>query len=143
MDCILRRLPPLDLYQTSQVCTRLRNRCTSNDMWEKHIDQKWGRVIGDVAYKEWRWHIAKAKGEILTNHCIQNESMGSFTGAWPNLCLGSYLKDCSHFSESLCDSFLMALYFSLESGNFWFPAQVYQVNVVIIIILQRFLCGIL
>lgn len=35
----------------SEVSTILRNRCSSNDLWEEHIKQQWGRLTGEVAYK--------------------------------------------------------------------------------------------
>lgn len=47
----------------SEVCTILRNRCRSNDLWEEHIKQNWGRLIGEVAYKQWQWHITIATEE--------------------------------------------------------------------------------
>ena len=131
LDNILKRLSPIELIRMSEVCTTLRDRCRSDDLWDNHIKQKWGRVIGDVAYKEWQWHVtaAKEEGNLLYQMINQNGSLGTFSGAWPMLCLGSYLRDSRHIlSSSLSNSFMMALYISLESGKFWFPAQVYRVS---------------
>ena len=132
LDCILKLLSPMDLTRMSEVCTFLRDRCRSDPLWELHMKQKWGGVIGDVAYKEWLWHITtpKEKGiNQLNQHNNQNGSMGPFSGTWPMLYLRSYLEDCRHLnSSSLANSFMMALYFSLENGNFWFPAQIYRVH---------------
>ncbi|KAK7336450.1 hypothetical protein VNO77_16992 [Canavalia gladiata] len=128
LDCILKRLSPIELIRMSQVCSCLRDKCGSDPMWEDHIKQKWGRVIGKVTYKEWQWHITTAKeGRNLFNQQMnQNGSLGSFSGTWPMLYLGSYLQDSQHLNSSLSNHFMMTLYFNLENGNFWFPAQVYR-----------------
>ena len=132
LDCILKLLSPMELVSMSEVCTCLRDRCRSDPLWEVHIKKKWGGVIGDVAYKEWHWHITttKEKGinQLHQQHNIQNGSLGPFSGTWPMLYLRSYLEDCSHLNTSLANSFMMALYFSLENGKFWFPAQIYRVK---------------
>ncbi|XP_027351102.1 F-box protein At2g41170-like [Abrus precatorius] len=128
LDCILNHLSPIDLIRMSQVCTCLRDKCRSDPLWDNHIKRKWGRVIGDATYKEWQWHItiAREKGNQLNQEINQNGSLGSFSGSWPMLCLGSYLEDCKHLYGSMSNNFMMSLYFSLESGKFWFPAQLYR-----------------
>ncbi|XP_061364790.1 F-box protein At2g26850-like [Gastrolobium bilobum] len=127
LECILKRLSPMELIKMCEVCTCLRDRCRSDHLWDNHVKQKWGRVIGDAAYKEWQWHIttAKEEGNHLNQHIKQKGSLGSFAGAWPMLYLGSYLEDCNHLRR-LSNNFMMTLYFSLESGKFWFSAQVYK-----------------
>lgn len=127
LDCILKHLSPVELCIISQVCSSLRNRCNNDDLWEERIKRKWGRVIGDVAYKEWGYHITTAKEEN-PERVDQNGSLGSFTGDWPNLCLGSYLENYGQLRGSLSNHFMKALYLSLESGRFWFPSQLYRVN---------------
>ena len=130
LDCILKCLSPTELCSMSEVCTSLRDRCGSNHLWEIHIKHKWGRVIGEVAYKEWQCHIRKAKEGSLLSECTNlNGSLGSFNGTWPNLYLGSYLDDCRNLNGRLSNKLMKALYFSLESGRFWFPAQFYKVKV--------------
>ncbi|XP_057718604.1 F-box protein At2g26850-like isoform X4 [Arachis stenosperma] len=140
LDCILKRLSPKELITISQVCTNLRVRCRSDHLWENHIKKKWGKVFGDVAYKEWHWHVTKSKEEkgntfyqMIINHNggDENGSLGTFSGSWPMLCLGSYLIDSKNIlsgqlllSNSLM--MMMALYISLENGKFWFPAQIYR-----------------
>jgi len=131
LECILKLLSPQELVGMSEVCTCLRDRCRSDSLWEIHIKQKWGGVIGDVAFKEWQWHMTAAKEKQL-NHLDkemnQKGSLGSFNGTWPMLYLRSYLEDSTHLNTSLSNSFMMALYFSLENAKFWFPAQVFRVN---------------
>ncbi|KAJ1427861.1 F-box-like domain superfamily [Sesbania bispinosa] len=127
LDCILKGLSPIELCRMSEVCTSLRDKCRSDHLWENHIKHKWGRVISDFAYKEWQLHIKAAKeGNILNQRINLNGSLGSFSGVWPNLYLGSYLEDCWLLNGQWSNNFMMALYFSLESGRFWFPAQVYK-----------------
>jgi len=131
LDCILKLLSPMGLIRMPEVCTFFRDRCGSDPLWEVHMKKKWGGVIGDVAYKEWQRHITKAKEKGINQsnqHNIQNGSVGSFRGNWPMLYLRSYLEDCRHLNSSLVNSFMMTLYFSLENGNFWFPAQTFTVN---------------
>ncbi|KAI4353075.1 hypothetical protein L6164_002050 [Bauhinia variegata] len=111
----------------SQVCTSFRDRCRSDHLWARIIKEKWGRVIGDVAYKEWQWHLTKEKEENLLNQHIQNGSLGSISGVWPNICLGSFLEDFGQLiSCSRKNNFMRSMYISLESGKFWFPAQIYR-----------------
>ncbi|KAH1077602.1 hypothetical protein GYH30_052911 [Glycine max] len=131
LDCILKLLSPMGLIRMPEVCTFFRDRCGSDPLWEVHMKKKWGGVIGDVAYKEWQRHITKAKEKGINQsnqHNIQNGSVGSFRGNWPMLYLRSYLEDCRHLNSSLVNSFMMTLYFSLENGNFWFPAQTFTLR---------------
>lgn len=127
LDLILNQLSPKELCRMLEVCTFLRDKCKSDDLWEKHLKNKWGRVIGEAAYKEWNLHITIAKeGNHRTNN--HNGSLGSFVGVWPNLYLCSYLQDSLLLINShLSNHFMMSLYFSLERGRLWFPAQVYKV----------------
>ncbi|ESW17507.1 hypothetical protein PHAVU_007G244800 [Phaseolus vulgaris] len=128
LDFILKYLSPIDLCTMSMVCVFLKGKCQSDNLWENHIKEKWGRVIGDVVYKEWEWHIGMAKDGVFLKNEQNNQSgsMGSFSGVWPNLYLGSYLEDCKVLNGQQSNNFMMSLYFSLESGSFWFPAQVYK-----------------
>ncbi|XP_047151880.1 F-box protein At2g26850-like [Vigna umbellata] len=129
LDFVLKLLSPVELVIMSEVCTCLRDRCRSDPLWEVHLKQKWGGIFGDVAYKEWQWHITTAK-EKRNNQSNQqnnhNGSLGSFSGTWPVLHLRSYLEDCSRLNSSFRNSFKMVLYFCLENGKFWFPAQIYR-----------------
>ncbi|CAJ2671672.1 unnamed protein product [Trifolium pratense] len=131
LDVILELLSPIELINMSKVCTYLRGKCRSDHLWENHMKQKWGRVFGHFAFKEWQWHvtiITKEEGSVLNQQInILNGSLGSFSGSWPMLCVGSYLEECHNFkSLLLANHFMMALYLSLESGKFWFPAQLYR-----------------
>ncbi|KAK7267067.1 hypothetical protein RIF29_19731 [Crotalaria pallida] len=127
LDFILKLLSPIELCSMSEVCTSLRDRSQSDHLWEEHMKRKWVKVVGDVAYKEWQWHVTAAKeGNFLNQRIDHYGSLGSFTGIWPTLYLGSYLEDCRILEGQRSNKFMMTLYLSLESGRFWFPAQVYK-----------------
>lgn len=97
LDNILERLSPTELCSMSEVCFCLIRRCRSNRLWDKHIQFKWGRLLGDVAYREWQFHTIR----IMMNNeespsLLQmkpNGLLGSFIGDWPCLCLSSYLEN--------------------------------------------------
>ncbi|KAF7819128.1 F-box protein [Senna tora] len=132
LDYILKQFSPMELCTTSEVCTSLRNKCSSNDLWEEHIKRKWDRVIGHGAYKEWECHITTAKQENPLR-IDEKGSLGSFYGDWPNLSLGSYLENCQQLRGSLSNYFMKALYLCLEGGTFWFPSQLYRYQGVLLI----------
>lgn len=46
LESILERLRPDGLCSMAGVCSALRDRCTSDRLWERHMKRKWGRVIG-------------------------------------------------------------------------------------------------
>ncbi|XP_028766690.1 F-box protein At2g32560-like [Neltuma alba] len=112
----------------SEVCSILRKRCSGDDLWKEHIRRRWGPVVGDVVYKEWKWHITSAKEENSFRIHQNNGSVGTFSGDWPRLSLGSYLEDSEKLRGSLSNYFMKALYLSVENGKFWFPAQIYKGN---------------
>ncbi|KAK6149037.1 hypothetical protein DH2020_016562 [Rehmannia glutinosa] len=92
LDCILEKLSPLELCSMAMVCSSLRERCKSDHLWEKHMKQKWGGVIGDVAYREWQSQLASKRAPKFLH----------------------------------CKTQIMSLYLALETGKFWFPAQVFN-----------------
>ncbi|CAJ1915214.1 unnamed protein product [Sphenostylis stenocarpa] len=128
LDCILECLSPLDLFRVAQVCTSLRHKTRSDALWEKIIKQKWGRLLGDVAYQEWQWHTTKIANtqSILLLQQNQSGSCGSFSGVWPFLNFHSYLEHFIDLITLFKNCSKMALYVCLESGRFWFPVQVYK-----------------
>ena len=127
LDCILERLSPQDLCRMAQVCTCLRHRCRSDDLWNKQVNRKWGTLLGDVAHQEWQWHTTKINTESLLLRQNQRGSCGSCSGFWPLLRFHSYLDNFRDMTSLFKTCSKMALFICLESGRFWFPAQVYQV----------------
>ncbi|KAG6743693.1 hypothetical protein POTOM_052394 [Populus tomentosa] len=126
LECILERLSPAELCSMAGVCNSLRDRCRSDHLWEKHLKHKWGRVICEVACKEWQCHIASRKRPSFLDQRNQKGFFGSLMSMWP---FSWYKPQCeSRNKPTTClpvDS-IMALYLSLESGKFWFPAQVFN-----------------
>ncbi|KAM7257268.1 hypothetical protein ACFE04_013009 [Oxalis oulophora] len=122
LDCILDKLSPTGLCSMATVCSYMRDKCTSDYIWEKHMNQKWGRVIGQVAYREWQWFIATKTRPCASSQTKNKGFMGFFI-----TCCGLRKSVISKVkSNPLPVDSIMALYAALESGKFWFPAQVYN-----------------
>ncbi|XP_057461863.1 F-box protein At2g32560-like isoform X2 [Actinidia eriantha] len=126
LECILERLSPTGLFTMAGVCTSLREKCTSDHLWERHMKQKWGRLIGDAAYSEWQWHIASRKRSTLSKGTKRKTWFGNVSSLWPVLWNKSKLGTGSETRSSVPEDSVMAWYLALESGTFWFPAQVYN-----------------
>lgn len=128
LETILEKLPPSSLCQMAGVCRSLRERCVSDHLWERHMKQKWGRVVGSVAYREWKWHVASKRNVGSVRHGKQRSLMRLVPLRWPF----SWMRmkvETSYSSKQRSyvppDSF-MTWYLALESGSFAFPAQVYN-----------------
>jgi len=126
LECILERLPTEGLCRMAGVCSSLRERCISDHLWEKHMKNKWGRIISPAAYREWQWHIASRKGSIFSNQGKQRGLMGYLTLLWPTALIRSSFGNISKKKDFPPVGSIMSWYLALESGNFWFPAQVYN-----------------
>ncbi|KAE8728920.1 F-box protein [Hibiscus syriacus] len=128
LECILDRLSPAGLCAMAGVCSSLRDRCTSDHLWEKHMKRKWGRVIGDSAYREWQWHIAsKMRPRNLLDRSNQKGLIDSISRICPFLSKPRAENGEIQLKKSdLPVNSIMAWYLSLETGEFWFPAQVYN-----------------
>ncbi|KAF9599392.1 hypothetical protein IFM89_036949 [Coptis chinensis] len=118
LECILGMLPPSSLCNMAGVCSSLRERCTSDHLWERHMKEKWGKVIGKAACRQWQWHIATKKDYSF------NKS--THKGLWPLSWIRSTLDNHSKPMSPLPVDSIMSRYISFESGKFWFPAQVYN-----------------
>ncbi|KAA8517942.1 hypothetical protein F0562_015416 [Nyssa sinensis] len=117
LECILERLSPAGLYAMSGVCSSMRNRCGSDHLWEKHVNKKWGKLIGNAAaYREWQWQ------PTLVDRTKQRGLFGSVSSVWPL----SWITPTEQRHSSLPVDSVMDLYIALESGKLWFPAQVYN-----------------
>ncbi|KAK4485532.1 hypothetical protein RD792_008174 [Penstemon davidsonii] len=121
LDCILEKLSPSGLCTIAKVCSSLRDRGRNDHFWEKHMKQKWGGVIGEAAYREWECFI-DSKREFL-NFRTQRRRFQFFP---------SFLYLLRNKSEmrvkkcSLTVNSVMSFYVALETGEFWFPAQVFN-----------------
>lgn len=134
LECILEKLPPTGLCKMTSVCTSLRERCMSDHLWEKHMRNKWARILGPAAYREWQWYIASGQGSIFFNQGKQKGLMGYLTYLWPVLLIRSSFSSISKKNNFPPLDSIMSWYFALESGKFWFPAQVYNREVRMVLI---------
>lgn len=126
LECILGRLPPDGLCNMAGVCSSLRDRCRSDHLWERHMKEKWGRVFGPAAYREWQWHIASRKDLGTLDRRGKKGLVASLSCVWPFSWIKSKLESGNKPKSSLPVDSIMSWYLSLESGKFWFPAQVYN-----------------
>uniref|UniRef100_A0A1J3CPT5 F-box protein n=1 Tax=Noccaea caerulescens TaxID=107243 RepID=A0A1J3CPT5_NOCCA len=129
LDCILEKLSPSELCAMTCVCSELKDKCVSDHLWEKHMEKKWGRLMGDAAIKDWKSHVATL---ML---CLGDSSPSSSNTKWMRSRIVANLKPFSWLSRNHgCDKrgslvavdSVMYWYSNLESGKFWFPAQVYN-----------------
>ncbi|KAL4587370.1 hypothetical protein LXL04_000239 [Taraxacum kok-saghyz] len=123
LECILEKLSPAGLTSMSGVCRSFRAMCTQDHLWERHLNQKWGKfLIGDSVYKEWQAYIDTKKKQTLLASSNGKGYFGVFASSlW-------WKKNVKLNRTSIClpvDS-IMAWYLELESGKFSFPAQVYN-----------------
>jgi hypothetical protein len=129
LDCILEKLSPSELCNVAKVCKSLRKRCRSDYFWEKHMKMKWSKVFGDASYREWKCYVASRNIEKSSNQHKNHKTILDFLhGFLPFFWIKS--KSENDMKSRLDDS-IAALYLSLENGKFWFPAQVYNREVII------------
>ncbi|GKU93484.1 hypothetical protein SLEP1_g7076 [Rubroshorea leprosula] len=125
LECILERLPPSGLCNMAGVCSSLRSRCTSDHLWEKHMKQKWGKLIGPAAHREWQWHISSRRNSGNLKQGKHRGWMKLLQFVRPLSWIRSRVDDSSRQSSFPVDS-VMSWYLALETGRFWFPAQVFN-----------------
>ncbi|ONK78521.1 uncharacterized protein A4U43_C02F19650 [Asparagus officinalis] len=136
LDLILEKLNPEGLLSVSNVCTSLRERCTSDYLWERHFRERWGRVIGESARREWEFYFDSLRESKKNGVERSNWVMETILRAWPCSWFvkesGSHLliddddDDGVDVDDDGGGDCVMAWYLALESGRFWFPAQVYN-----------------
>ncbi|KAJ7972116.1 F-box protein [Quillaja saponaria] len=126
LECILERLSPSGLCSMAAVCTSLRDRCRSDHLWEKLMKRKWGALVGDAAYRQWQCHLVSRKRTNLLDQRSRKRLFMSANWFWPFLRFRSNSERSRQSKSLLSDDSMKAWYLSLESGEFWFPAQVYN-----------------
>ena len=126
LESILEKLPPEGLCRMASVCSFLRERSIGDHLWEKHMKNKWSKIVGPAAYREWQWHIASGKGLVCSNQGNQNSLVGYLTQLWPIVLIRSGFSSGAKKSNFPPVDSTMSWYVALESGKFWFPAQVYN-----------------
>lgn len=128
LDCILEKLSPAGLCSMAAVCSSLRERCLSDHLWDRHMKQKWGRVLGPAAYREWQWFIASRRNLSTSAGKKSQGFMNFIWHVWPLTWFTSRVDkaDGNKDSTSPMVDTVMSWFLALESGKFWFPAQVYN-----------------
>ncbi|KAG8372137.1 hypothetical protein BUALT_Bualt12G0035100 [Buddleja alternifolia] len=126
LDSILEKLSPAELLSMAGVCTSLRERGKSDHLWEKHLNEKWGGIIGNYTYKEWHCQIASRRAPKFLPFKGQTSKF-QFLSSLLDFFLG-YKSEMKNDIKvpSLPVNSIMSLYLALESGKFWFPAQVFN-----------------
>lgn len=130
IDCILSKLAPNELCNMACVCSSMREKCRSDYFWERHMREKWGRIVGKSARKEWESYLSSRKNcssDSVEYNAVKKKWIGALSSLWPLSWLKSRLSYCNQSTQaSLIDDSIMSWYLSLETGRFWFPAQVYN-----------------
>lgn len=127
LECILGKLSPAGLCNMAGVCRSLRQSCRSDYLWERQMSEKWGRVIGKAAERTWHKYLnAKNESSISNSVGKPKRLFGSLSRLWPLSWLKLRLDGSRKLKIPLPDDSIMSWYLSLESGKFWFPAQIYN-----------------
>ncbi|RRT83703.1 hypothetical protein B296_00016925 [Ensete ventricosum] len=128
LECILGKLSPAGLSNMAAVCSSLRERCRSDHLWEKHMKEKWERVIGDAARRDWKLYLASREDSSagIAGSNSSKKWVSVLSRVWHISLLKSRIDGGSKTKNPLPDDSIMSWYQSLESGKFWFPAQVYN-----------------
>lgn len=129
LDLILDLLPPSGLCSMARVCSSLRERCVSDHLWEKHLMAKWGKILGPAARREWKCYLSSSyhlgSPRHQAGHPLGFDKIISLIRS-----LSSVFRDGDKqrkgYAPSLPLDSTMSCYLSLETGRFWFPAQVYN-----------------
>lgn len=131
LECILERLPPGGLFSMASVCSSLRKRCISDYLWERHLNQKWGRVIGPAAYREWKRFVA-ARRDCGGPKQGKQKGLMKLLNVLPFSLIKSKLDNSEKKRISQPTDTIMSWYLALETGKFWLPAQVYNREVCLV-----------
>ncbi|KAK9692282.1 hypothetical protein RND81_09G253600 [Saponaria officinalis] len=134
LDCILEKLSPTGLLNMGAVCRSLRDRCIGNNLWERHLNCKWGRVLGPAAYRAWKSFVESKTTFLNSSSRKKSQGFSKFSGffwdfSWfqskfyknNNININNKVDKCNNKVDCV-----MSWYLALESGKFWFPAQVYN-----------------
>eukprot|EP00252_Welwitschia_mirabilis_P014193 TRINITY_DN3125_c0_g1_i1.p1 TRINITY_DN3125_c0_g1~~TRINITY_DN3125_c0_g1_i1.p1 ORF type:complete len:368 (-),score=52.10 TRINITY_DN3125_c0_g1_i1:229-1332(-) len=128
LENIFSRLCPSSLIRMGGVCRDLRKMCTSDHIWDVHIKTKWSRVAGLEARRGWQWIVAMNEEVVCDTAQKCRTRQPAWSCLWPFSCCSTRQNFFSQRNVSTPtlrhDS--MSWYIALESGSFWFPAQVYN-----------------
>ncbi|XP_040383599.1 F-box protein At2g26850-like isoform X2 [Oryza brachyantha] len=137
LERVLEELEPASLAAMACVCAALRDRCSADSLWGRHVDRKWGRVLGAAARKEWEAELTAQRNAGAPSRPARRRSLAdSLACAWPFSWISCrWLKGDAVAAEpapapssppSPPADTVAAWYRAVECGDFWFPAQVYN-----------------
>nr|CAB3478621.1 unnamed protein product [Digitaria exilis] len=147
LDRVLEELSPASLAAMACVCAELRDRCSGDALWGRHLRGKWGRVLGAAARKEWEAGLgAMATRRAGATRPARRRSwvVDSLACAWPFSWIACRLLKVDDAAVAPAPGAVAAepapapvpaatptdtmavWYRALECGEFWFPAQVYN-----------------
>lgn len=135
IDCILAKLPPAELRNMAAVSRSMRERCRSDHLWERHMSDKWGSVLGTAARDEWRSYLSSstaAGGGASGCGSAGSGKHRRWLAALSCVCpVVSWMRPRADGGAGtsggpVLDDSIMSWYLHLESSEFWFPAQVYN-----------------
>lgn len=135
IDCILAKLPPAELRNMAAVSRSMRERCRSDHLWERHMSDKWGSVLGTAARDEWRSYLSSstaAGGGASGCGSAGSGKHRRWLAALSCVCpVVSWMRPRADGGAGtsggpVLDDSIMSWYLHLESGKLWFPAQVYN-----------------
>ncbi|KAG6411790.1 hypothetical protein SASPL_129874 [Salvia splendens] len=116
LDCILEKLSAAELCSMAGVCLALRGKCTSDHLWQKLLKQKWSESIGVAAYTQWQSQIPPKRYLLFTERRRSK--------SWLFSTLFRFKSEMRE--KRVTPNSVMSCYLALETGNFWFPAQVFN-----------------
>ncbi len=125
LEGILVRLPAASLVHMAVVCQDLRKRCRNDHLWQHLFHQKWARIAGPSGFREWQQHLTTSSQQADVGAVDRSLRLWG----WPLSCLWPFSWLNLQGQQPVTSpppTCLMAWYWALESGTFWFPAQVYN-----------------
>ena len=104
----------------------------SDHLWEKHLVNKWGKILGPAAHREWKRYLSSSSRHLDSSprHQTGHHPLGFDTIISCLRSISSLLRDGDRQKKALPVDSTMSFYVSLETGRFWFPAQVYNREVI-------------
>ncbi|EES03775.1 F-box protein At2g26850 isoform X2 [Sorghum bicolor] len=148
LDRVLEELSPASLAAMACVCAPLRDRCSADALWERHLRLKWGHVLGAAARKEWEAELLGGRGAArgsatrptrrrswVDSLACACRPFSSWIGCrWllkgdhapaPSSAVAAEPTPTTAPAAPPTDT-VAAWYRALECGEFSFPAQVYN-----------------
>ncbi|CAA7389002.1 unnamed protein product [Spirodela intermedia] len=127
LEIILGRLSPAGLCNLAAVCNSLRERCRSDHLWRRHMEEKWGSLMGPAAQRGWKSFVSSCEDNLApVGAGYRREWLRVLSCVWPLSWLTSKFGAAAETKPWLPDNSIMSWYLAIETGFFRFPAQVFN-----------------